>query len=217
MAPRNSKNQNALNAFLNEYFNAILAVILILFLAAAYFLFLGPKFQATKAAIERNMEEQQLLYENQQKKLNNLKSILELYKKINSGDLQRFNSVLPDEYVPEKLFGELEEVIGRAGWLLTNVRIGDPGPAYKPLSGGEADLAAAFKDKKITSLELELSIGAVDYAGLKRLLRLLENNLRLFDIIRVDFSPSTESAAIVIRTYYYKTTPNAIEAPAEEK
>lgn len=207
MPARNQKNQNILNIFLNTYFNVLVSGALILFLTVAYFLFLGPKFRATQVAIQQNIEEQQLLYENQQKKLANLQSVLELYKKISVTDLQRFNSVLPGDYTPERLFGEVEEIIGQGGWILGRMEIDRSSETAIPLSVGREDGPLLFKDKRIASLQLTLEVATIDYPGLKRLLRILENNLRLFDIISVDFSPSSGSATISLTTYYYQAAP----------
>ena len=49
--------------------------------------------------IQSNLQQQQTLFNNQQKKLSTLKTISDLYNKIPSSDLQKFNGVLPDNYV----------------------------------------------------------------------------------------------------------------------
>lgn len=208
MLSRNKKNQNTLNLFLDNYFNALMAGALILFLVLAYLVFLGPKFRAVKAAIQANIKEQENLYAEQQKKLANLQSIVELYKKISQADLQKFNGVLPDIYVRERLFGELEEIIGRGGWMITGVKIIRPEEDAKPAPLAEAGAAVpgpATPNKKVGSINLELSVGAIDYAGFKNLLRILENNLRLFDVTDVNFSPADNTATIILTTYYYQS------------
>ncbi len=202
------RNQNSLNLFLNNYFNIILAVVLILFLFFAYLVFLAPKFRATQAAISVNTEEKQLLYEATQKKLASLKIISEVYQKINPSDLQKFNSVLPDSYARERLFGELEEIISRGGWLISSVTISPEEAAAKApapaVDAGDPASAATLNNKKVGTVSLQLSLTAIDYSGFKNLLRLLENNLRLFDITSVEFSPAADAATVVISTYYYQ-------------
>lgn len=202
------KNQNSLNLFLNNYFNIILAAVLILFLFFAYLVFLAPKFRATQAAISVNTEEKQLLYETTQKKLASLKIISEVYQKINPSDLQKFNSVLPDSYARERLFGELEEIISRGGWLISSVTISpeeDVAKAPAPAVGADNPApATVLNNKKIGIVNVQLDLTAIDYQGFKNLLRLLENNLRLFDITSVEFSPDADAATVVISTYYYQ-------------
>lgn len=207
MAIKPVKKQNDLNIFLNDYFNIILAVALILFLVLAYLVFLGPKFRSTQEAINANTEEKRLLFQATQKRLASLKAVSDTYEKINSADLQKFNSVLPDNYVKERLFGELEEVIGRGGWIVSNIIISssEEGGLTGVGIGQIGNASTTVLNKKIGSVNLTFSVAGVDYAGFKNLLHLLENNLRLFDITSVTFSPAGNSANINLSTYYYKS------------
>jgi len=198
MITRGQKNQNSINLFLNNYFNIITVAVLILFLAVSYFMFIKPKFDATMSAIQSNIEQQQKLYTDQQKKLANLEIISDLYKKIPSGDLKKFNGVLPDSYIKERLFGELEEIISKNGFILNAVNISREEKKL-PTTEGMAPRSAS-----IGTIDLQLSISAIDYAGFKNLLRLLENNLRLFDVTTVSFSPGGNAASLTLSTYYYK-------------
>jgi len=188
MATDNQKKMNSLNLFLNRYFNIFLVVLVIIILAAAYFLVLRPKFQETMGIIQNSLEEQQRLYVGQQKKLVNLQAITAVYKQISPEDLKKFDGILPDNYPSEALFGELEEIIEQSGFLLSAVSVSreEAGPS-----------------SPTGRLNINLSLGAVDYSGLKTLIRKLENNLRLFDIRDLSFSPSDETLALTITTYYY--------------
>ena len=225
MPAPNPKNQNKRNLFLNEYFQAIVVGILILFLVLAYLVILGPKFQSTQVAIQENLAEEQRLYNDSQRKLDNLKAILDLYKKINPADLAKFNGVLPDTYVRERLFGELEEIVGQGGWLVKEINISQPeektvaapvaAPASDSMDSTDTSAPAAptpsptatapsAPSNKIGSVTVVLTVNAIDYPGLKNLLHILENNLRLFDVTGVSFNPSGNSAVINLTTYYYQ-------------
>jgi hypothetical protein len=210
MVNRNAKNQGTLSSLFNEYFQVFLIGIMVVCLVLAYFLLLGPKLRATQLAIQANIDQQEQLYANQQKKLANLRAIAALYQKIDSADLQRFNMVLPDKYVPEKLFGELEEIASQGGWLLSEIDLLSAADSDKQLTVTDEEgntIAVAppvAADKNLGTVNLKLTFGAVDYAGFKNLLRLLENNLRLFDITEVNFSPAASSATIFLKTYYYQ-------------
>ncbi|MFA5886338.1 MAG: hypothetical protein WC863_01005 [Patescibacteria group bacterium] len=201
MTSRNQKNNSQLNQFLNDYSNALIAVILILFLAAAYWFLLYPKFLTIQSSLKTAGEETQNLYNIYWQKLVNLKSVNESYKKISAVDLQKFNSVLPDEYVPERLFGELEEIVSRGGWLIGNISLKPVKIAAPALFSSSTPIT--FSNKKLNAISVSLSISAIDYQGLKNLLKILENNLRLFDVTSVSFSPSSNSVNLVLTTYYY--------------
>ncbi len=194
---RGQKNQNAMNLFLNSYFNIIMVLVVIIVLALAYFIVLQPKYDATMTAISSNIEQQQKLYLDQQKKLDNLKTVSDLYKKIPLADLKKFNGVLPDNYVRERLFGELEEIVTQNGFILNSVSIS------QEVKKAPTDEGAAVVSNKIGKINIQLSLSAIDYTGFKNLLRLLENNLRLFDITNVSFSPGGNTAELTLTTYYY--------------
>lgn len=197
MMSRGQKNQNAMNLFLNSYFNIIMVLVVIIVLALAYFIVLQPKYDATMTAISSNIEQQQKLYLDQQKKLDNLKTVSDLYKKIPLADLKKFNGVLPDNYVRERLFGELEEIVTQNGFILNSVSIS------QEVKKAPTDEGAAVVSNKIGKINIQLSLSAIDYTGFKNLLRLLENNLRLFDITNVSFSPGGNTAELTLTTYYY--------------
>jgi len=196
MVNRSQKNQNSLNLFLNNYFSIIMVAIVIIILAVAYFVLLQPKFQQTKLAIQDNLEQQQRLYQEQQKKLADLQAIAALYKNINSTDLTKFNSILPDDYIKEKLFGELEEIITKHGFMISSISIN---PQID-------EIIVPGTSPRLGFIDIQFSIETIDYAGFKNILKVLENNQRLFDIKQVDFSPSGSSADFLMTTYFYKTS-----------
>lgn len=197
MMSHGQKNQNAMNLFLNNYFNIIMVLVVIIVLAIAYFIVIQPKYDATMTAISANIEQQQKLYLDQQKKLDNLKTVSDLYKKIPLADLKKFNGVLPDNYVRERLFGELEEIITQNGFILNSVSIS------QEVKKAPTDEGAAGASVKIGKINIQLSLSVIDYTGFKNLLRLLENNLRLFDITNLSFSPGGNTAELTLTTYYY--------------
>jgi len=202
---KNNKNQNSTNLFLNDYFNIITVLVVIFVLAISYFVIIRPKYNETMDSIKATLEQQQKLYNRQQIKLNNLQAVAELYKKIPAADLKKFNSVLPNNYIKERLFGEFEEIITQNGFILTSVKImEDKDVNNQSASTAESEVAASATSGNVGTINLELSITAIDYAGLKNLLRTLENNLRLFDITKVSFSPDGNSATLILSTYYYK-------------
>jgi len=215
---RAQKNQNSINLFLNKYFPAVLFGILILFLLLVYLFLINPKLKSTRAAIQSNIETQEILRLNTQRKLDSLKTIDSLYKKISPVDLQKFNSVLPDTYAREKLFGELEEIFTKGGWLVSEITISprekvteDNSSSASVVSdeeGGTASKSAGqkeFKPEPLGTIDVQLSVEAIDYAGFKKMIKILENNLRLFDIKDLEFSPTGENAQVILTTYYYQS------------
>jgi len=197
MIARGPKNKNFLNLFLNNYFNIIMVIVMIIILVLSYFFIIKPKYEGTLLAIENTSQQQQKLLADQQKKLNNLKIISDLYKKISDTDLKKFNGVLPDNYVKERLFGELEEIINKNGYILNSVSLTEEKVTEGAATSTQGQMG------KIGKINLALEISAVDYKGFKSLLRLLENNLRLFDVSNVNFSSGGNTTSLTLTTYYY--------------
>lgn len=196
--------KNELNLFLNEYFNVIVLVGMIFIFLFAYLFFLGPKFKLTTAAIMDNVEAQKRLHAEQVKKLRDLETIKRLHDDIAPADLARFNSVLPNRYIKEALFGELEEIIVQQGFLIQSVDIQADKDASSPNLAGMPDMGSGGDGGRVGQIRITISVGAIDYAGFKQLLRTLEANSRLFDIDSVDFSEGGNSATLELITYYYK-------------
>lgn len=200
MLTRDQKNQNSLNLFLNNYFNIILVFILIIILTAAYITLIKPKYLETKWLIQENLEQQHRIYAEQQKRLKNLEVVANLYSKIPSADLQKFNEVLPDNYIKERLFGELEEIITENGFTVNSISLEKTEEGNKINNLGEE---GSNIPEKVGTVNLSLSLSAVNYSGLKNLLRLFENNLRLFDVRQIDFAPDDNSVDLNLSTYFY--------------
>jgi len=206
MEAKKSKQKNNLNLFLNDYFNQIILFVLILVLALSYFIFLGPKLKTITAVMKDSIESQKKLFYEQERKLRDLQTVKRIYDEITPADLSKFNNVLPDSYVKERLFGELEEIVVRQGFLLGSIT----------LSGGEETVATGVPLPTMVSdsgeetlvnvgqISISLEVSAIDYAGLKQLLKILEANSRIFDIRSLTFSSEANTAQLEMVTYYYK-------------
>lgn len=207
MQDRVKQNINERNIFLNKYFNLILVVLVFVFLLFSYLMFIGPKHKTAELLIKENVVNQQLLFNQQQKKLDILKIISDIYRKVEPADLLKFNSVLPYQYRQEQLFGEFEEIIKKNGWILKTVSLSYPDElaagqvAPTPVSEG---LFFGSLNPNIGRIEVNLALAGLDYQGVKKLLALVEENLRLFDVTQVNFSGGSE-VSLSLTTYYYRT------------
>jgi hypothetical protein len=201
----NPRKYNDLTSWLNNYFSVVIIIVLFLFLALAYWLIISPKFISIQNSLQTKVREQETLYTIAQSKLFILEDIQKVYGTIEPGDLQKFNSVLPTSYVPDRLYGQLEEIVASGGWMIQSIEF-DSEDA-KVVRKTKIPVSSILTDlKKYPGLEkynVSLSISTIDYLGVKRLLHLLETNLRLLDVTSVDFSPEAGTAVLNLNTYYY--------------
>lgn len=209
MTDRVKQRTNERNLFLNRYFNLLLSVFVILILVVSYSLILGPKYESAQVVVKENLVNQQLLYNQQRKKLDTLKVISEIYNKIPKSDIEKLNSVLPYEYKAERLYGEIEEIVLDNGWTLDSVAISYPDEEQEGKIKKEVqdDYFFGSLSENVGRVELSLSLSGVDYLGAKRLLSVLESNLRLFDVKSFDFSGQSK-VDLVLVTYYYRVMIN---------
>lgn len=208
MKDKKIQQKNDVNIFFNEYFNVVAFLIAAVLFVFAYFIFLGPKLTLTTMAISDNIAAQKKLYGEQEKRLNELKTINKVYNEILPSDLGKFNQILPSDYVKESLFGELEEIVIKHGFILGSVTIeADEEVAESsdmPTLGG-----AELLDSRVGEIRIIATVNAIDYNGFKRLLKNIEASARLFDIENISYSQDSNSLDLEIITYYYKTAQQA--------
>lgn len=206
MPTKKLQKNNNINIFLNDYFNIFIFVGLVFVFGFSYFLFIKPKLELTKSAIQDNIEIQKKLFVEQEKKLRDLKTMKEVYDEISPTDLKKFEGILPSNYVKEVLFGELEEIIIKQGFLINSVSI-EADDTEDNAAGGNAtnmpEMGGGGLSSNIGMIKLSVSVGAVDYNGFKQLLKVIETNSRLFDLDTVSFG-GDESTQLELITYYYK-------------
>ncbi len=198
--------KNYINSLLNNYFNLFVVIFVSFLLFLSYFLLLKPKVDETTNAISENISSHEKLLQAEKEKLSNLQTALISYNKIDPIDLARVNGILPNEYNKEALYGELEEIIKQNGFILTGIDLSKEGEVATDEKATPVKPEEVVKDKtssKIGTIDIDLKISSIDYAGLKNLLGVLENNLRLLDIKELSLSGG-DSVSLKLSTYYYK-------------
>ncbi len=204
MLETNLAKKNSFNTFLNSYFNLFVVVLLSFLLIMSYFLILKPKVDKTVMAIEENISYHQKLLQSEKTKLLSLEAVIANYNDIDAIDIERVNRILPNDYDKELLYGEIEELITRNGFIPTSITLKKDGE--EALAAGAAPVNTKLESKvseKVGIINISLSIASVDYAGLKNLLNILESNLRLLDVKQLSLDGGS-SGGLELATYFYK-------------
>lgn len=198
----NLSKQNYVNNLLNKYFNLFVVILVSFLLFLSYSFFLKPKADETINAISENISSHEKLLQAEKNKLASLQEAVIAYKTINPVDLARVNTILPDDYDKEALYGELEEIIKKNGFIPTLISLTKE--SETPVKDSNNPNTTASKTvSKIGVVNVTLNVASIDYAGAKKLLGVLENNLRLIDIKNVNVGDG-RSAVLTFSTYYYK-------------
>lgn len=179
--------------FLKQYFGLVLFFITIIFFLLSYHFILSPRFKTAVSTVSDSTLEQKTKYIQVAQKLVDLGSLNRSYDKINPELKKKVEDFLPSEYVQEQLFLELEQVIIKNGYTVNSIAI------EKELGN-----SIGVANKNVGKVKVTISVSSVNYLDFKKLLSILESNVRLMDIKEVTFSPADQTANFDFFTYYLK-------------
>jgi len=197
---KNRKNKNLqLKLAMLKYSKLITAFLVVVIAASSYYFILEPKYQQVGIGGKYNLDTLKSEVANRKEYLANLKKLISDYKSISQEELKKVKQVLPTEKDIPGLFVQLQALAESHSLFLSGVSINEAAPAAKAKtersSGGE-----------IKKLNLSISVVGSEnngYEKLKEFLTALEDNLRLFDINAVYFSPDSPAYSLEVFTYYY--------------
>lgn len=206
-----NKNRIIKNAiiFLARYFNFFVIGIVVVILISGYFLIISPKVRELSEkdkSIEKTVFDGSAPeFKERQDRLKELKKILADYEEINPDSIKKIKTMLPTRKKQEILLAEMEKIILSNGFLLSSITTeeakGETLSKKTSLKEGEsAPISTISQDIKKLKITMEI-IGA-DYNGLKNILGILENNLRLLDITKVSLNSEKENLSLEGYTYY---------------
>jgi Tfp pilus assembly protein PilO len=179
--------------FLKKYFGIVLFLVALSVAVLGYFLVISPHFQASAILVQSSSFEQEKKYIQIVQKLTDLKSMEKAYKKIDSDVIRKTEEFLPPEYVQEQLFLELEQVIIKNGYTVNSMAIQK-----------ELGVSGDVPDSSVGRVKVSLKVSAVDYQDFKKLLSIVETNIRLMNVNKLTFSPSDQSASFDFFTYFLR-------------
>lgn len=162
-------------------------LVMVIFLTAGYFL-IWPEYQKLSDNKNKLVTEKETL-ENQNRTLADLQKLFNNYEDISAANKEKIMSMLPREVDEPGLFTLLETLAGRNGMvvLAADITIKDP--------------AADLKNLGLKEVNLAINLTGGEYFNLKSFLSDLETNLRLMDVISVNYTPEASSIILNIKTY----------------
>ena len=201
--------KNNINIFLNRYFNAIAFAAAVVIFVLGYLFLIAPKYKQIVYNIESAGEEEGVKYSERQKYLNQLKKLKTEYQTMDQADIEKIEKMLPSKKYHEELLPQLEEIILKNGFLLTSLQVEADGIQQentenqtKSKNTGNKNLTEPAIKNKISKIKIKMNIVGADYKGFKRLLGVIENNLRLMDITNLSFDPSGDMISLEMYAYY---------------
>lgn len=203
--------KNKINGFLINYFNYLVLALGIIILVAGLFVLAYPKYQQISKANEEAKNNLQIEYETKFNYLNSISNLKKLYQSISDDEKAKIADMVPAKRDTSIIIKEVESIIVRNSAILTSIKI-------EPLAAaGRTNLKVEPREDKeppagifnqpppgVGLVKLEISLGSVNYLILKNIIKTFENNLKLFDIAKINFNASDNTALLNIYSYYLK-------------
>lgn len=198
-----------INIFLIDYFGYLNLLLAFIVFAAGLFFFIYPRYQKTIKGDETVKKNLQADYEEGRGYLEAVRELKKAYNSISVEDRKKIEAMAPAGYNNVELITDIESIALRNGVILNSIKIEEglksQARARIKVEPGEKTEAAAGIFEQLpagaSSVKMEIDLSSVSYPALKNLLKTFENNLRLFDIARVDYD--AEKSRVIFTVYAY--------------
>jgi len=198
-----------INLFLLKYFRLLTIAALVLFCLVSFLYLLKPKYDSIRTDIAESYENKQAEYEQLENYQRNLNQYINVFRNLSQGDRDRISLMLPENDSYKEFYYYFEEVVGQSNMILKSLEIkledASPLAVKKTVSKKTEEEILA---ERLGKIEIKVDIVGVSYGGLKSLLSVLENNIRIMDVDKVSFEPVTRSATLEILAYYLRPAEN---------
>ena len=194
---------------LSKYFSLLVIIIVGIIIIFGYFFIIKPKYEKNKIKNKEAIENTVNVINAKKIYLSELNKYIRLYNNISKKQKDKISDILPDDSNLNSLYTKIDNLMSKNGFVLTSLNIFNKSniktARTRRLSNNNDD---RNKDDKILSgvgeINLLIDVDDVDYKRAKRLLKIIENNLRLMDVKKISFSPEGGSAKLEISIYYLK-------------
>ncbi len=183
----------------------LLLLLIAIFAALGYFL-VWPEYTRFLDIQDKLTSEKQKLAE-QETIFQDTKKLLANYEDISAEDKEKINAMLPEEIDEPGLFTLFESLAQKNKIAVLSLDI------------SEKEAAANLKNFGIMEVQIALNLTAGPasedpYGDFKKFLSDIEANLRLMDIISINYTPESTTYVLNIKTYRIEPTAKAVPAAA---
>lgn len=180
--------------FVTYYIWIVLATIVLIVGAGSYFVLL-PKYRLYMLQKDSELTSLRTTLEQEKSRLEKLQNTQLQFEKFEQNEnIQKLSKVLPTKREISDLFNQFEGITQQADFTLLNLSVSED------LSENSSNPSGELK-----SLRVQINVSGGGYNSMKGFLTLLEDNIRLFDINSLTFTPNIIGQTnynLVITTYY---------------
>lgn len=171
-------------------------LVFLIIIAGGWYLILPPVLQFVKGG-DYYLPAWRAEYEQREKNLQAMKELISGSQKVSRVQQDKLAMLLPAGEDRAGLFAQLEELVLNSGLIPLEMAIKKESDGAGP-PGTAADEA----NQEIKHLYVSLRLGSARYDNFKKLLDSLEKNLRLMEVVELNFEPKSNAASLTLITYY---------------
>lgn len=200
----NNKDQ-VIVGMLTSYFPAIMIFITLVLAVLAYDLLFLPQIKRLSEGGDLQIASKQKLLESYTNYYAKLKGLQDDFGQIQADkNYDKMTYALPEKTDLPALLTQIEAIGAANGIQVQKLELSEPkdqSPQSNEKSNREA-LGLKFP-KGVKYVIINLTLGQMDYTGLKTFLIELEKNIRLFDAVTFTFDPRGDTQSLSLLTYYF--------------
>ncbi len=183
--------------------SALLIFLLITIFAVAAYLLIWPEYGRLEGARAKIVSKSQAL-QDESKIFSDINKLLKNYDEISSEDKEKIEAMLPNEIDEAGLFTLFEFLAKKNKIIVLGVDISEKESTEILENSGVMEIQA--------SLNLTAGPDSEDsYNDFKKFLTDLEANLRLMDIVSINYTPETATYALNLKTYRMAAAESAVQ------
>lgn len=206
----NNLLKQRINNFLINYFGYLSLVLAFIIFVVGLFLFVYPQYQQLAKINETAKKSLQTEFEAKAIYLSAIRDLKNSQPPVSGADRKKIEEMVPvgDEVIG--LIPEIESIVLKNGVILDSIRIeGDLKSQVKEKtkvgSGGEKKPSMGIFEQLpegVGLAKIDINLSSVNYPVLKNLFKTFENNLRLFDIAKINYKVQENKAVFTVYSYY---------------
>lgn len=203
-----------INIFLIGYFGYLTLAAAVTVAAIGGWLFIFPRYQEIAKENKAARQNLQSEFERQAGLLNSMVNLKKAYRQISEEDRKKISGMAPAGDDPSGLIPVVESIALKNNVVLNSLKI-EPMNSNKQAQSQFKEEAGEKKEPPAGIFEnpppgagrvrLEVNLSSLNYPVLKNVIKTFENNVRLFDVARVNYSVSEKKAALTVYAYYLIT------------
>lgn len=185
----------------------ILPLILIVLAVGIYFTFTRVKYDEIKSIKEVNAVYNQALA-NSRKLINERKTVVDNYNKIDIVDRENLEKMLPDNIDNIRLIIDINSVAAKHGLVLKGIKTSAPGMIGDSTAGSDTTRSSSAQntDSKYNTMTLNFTVSST-YEKFNLFIKDLESSLRIIDISKIALLSKENGIndySVELKTYWLK-------------